>query len=81
MLAKGDHYIRYYNYTHQLIRKLIPSDEIHVIGPNFFCMDNQGYIYMSDEFACCVCIFTNSGELIDLTRRVLGREGYLVRQG
>ena len=72
VLARGEHCIRYYNYTHQLIREIIPYREGgHVIYPWYFCLDSEQNILITDWSAHCVLIFSSKGELI----HKFGREG------
>ena len=72
VLTRGDHWIHYYNYTHQLIRKIIPRGEgRHVTDPWHFCLDAEQNIIMTDLSAHCVLIFSSKGELI----HKFGREG------
>ena len=72
VLTKGEHWIRYYNYTHQLIRKIIPRGEgEHVTKPYHFCLDAKHNILITDSKAHCVLIFTSKGELM----HKFGREG------
>ena len=72
VLTEGEHLIRYYNYTHQLIRKIIPRGEGgHVTNPCHFCLDAQLNILITDLLAHCVLIFTSKGELM----HKFGREG------
>ena len=41
-MTGGEHWSRYYNYTHQLTRKLIACVEGgHVINPWHFCLDAE----------------------------------------
>ena len=72
VLTEGEHLIRYYNYTHQLIRKIIPIGEGgHVTHPHHFCLDAKQNILITDWTAHYVLIFTSKGELI----HKFGREG------
>ena len=65
VLTVGDHWIRYYNYIHQLIRKIIPRREAgYVTNPWCFCLDAEQNILITDWLADCVLIFTSKGELI-----------------
>ena len=65
MLTEGKYWIRYYNYTHQLTRKLIPCGEGgHVTNPWHFCLDAEQNILITDSSAHCVLIFSSKGELI-----------------
>ena len=71
VLAEGEHCIRYYNFTHQLIRKIIPRGGGHVTDPGYLCLDAQQNILITDSIAHCILIFTSKGELI----HKFGREG------
>ena len=72
VLTEGEHWIRYYNYTHQLSRKIIPRGAGgHVTNPFYFCLDAEQNILITDSSAYCVLIFSNEGELI----HKFGREG------
>ena len=72
VLTEGEHWIRCYNYTHQLIREIIPRREGgHVINPWHICLDAEQNILITDLSAHCVLIFTSKGELI----HKFGREG------
>ena len=65
VLREGDPCVRYYNYSHQLIRQIIPRVEGNlVIIPLYFCVDKANYILMTDSITNCVLIFSNRGELI-----------------
>ena len=62
---EGEHWIRYYNYTHQLIREIIPRGEgRHVSDLRHFCLDAEQNIIITDRLAHCVLIFTSKGELV-----------------
>ena len=67
VLTGGEHWIRYYNYTHQLIRKIILRG---VTNPCRFCIDAEQNILMTDSKAHCVLIFTTKGELMHEFGRV-----------
>ena len=72
VLTDGDPCILYYNYSHQLIRQIIPRGEGNlVIHPCYFCVDKANNILMTDNATNCVLIFTNRGELI----HKFGQEG------
>ena len=72
VLTRGEHRIRYYNYTHQLIRMIIPRGEgRYVTNPYHFCLDVKQNILITDSSFHCVLIFTNKGEL----KYKFGREG------
>ena len=65
VLISGDPCVRYYNYSHQLIRQIIPRGEGNlVIYPCYFCIDKASNILMTDFATNCVLIFSNRGELI-----------------
>ena len=72
VLTLGNPCVRYYNYSHQLIRQIIPHGEGNlVIHPVFFCVDKANNILMTDNATNCVLIFSNRGELM----HKFGREG------
>ena len=72
VLAEGKHCLRYYNYTHQLIREIIPRGEGgFVTDPWRFCLDAEQKILITDWSAHCVQIFSSKGEL----KHKFGREG------
>ena len=72
VLTSGDPCVRYYNYSHQLIRQIIPRGEGNlVINPLYFCVDKANNILMADVATNCVLIFSNRGELI----HKFGQEG------
>ena len=65
VLTKGDPCVYYYNYSHQLIRQIIPRGEGNlVINPWYFCIDKANNILMTDIATNCVLIFSNRGELM-----------------
>ena len=65
VLTEGDPCVRYYNYSHQLIRQLIPRGEANLVrNPCYFCVDKASNIIMTDCATNCVLIFSNRGELI-----------------
>ena len=72
VLTEGEHWIRYYNHTHQLIREIIPCGEGgHVINPWDFYLDAEQNVLIADSSAHCVLIFTRKVELI----HKFGRKG------
>ena len=72
VLTVGEHWIRYYNYTHQLIREIIPRGRGgHVTNPFHFFLDAEQNVIITDWSAHCVRIFTSKGELI----HKFGRKG------
>ena len=65
VLTPGDSCVRYYNYSHQLIRQIIPRGERNlVINPLYFFVDKVRNILMTDFATNYVLIFSNRGELI-----------------
>ena len=65
VLTLGDPCVRYYNYSHQLIRQIIPHGERSlVIDPCYFYIDKARNIIMTDIATNCVLIFSSTGELI-----------------
>ena len=65
VLTSGDPCVRYYNYSHQLIRQIIPRGEGNlVIDPSHLCLDKANNILLTDLATNCVLIFSNRGELI-----------------
>lgn len=66
ILKKNSPCILQYNLSHQLIREIIHfgEKEKSVINPNYFCIDDQRNIVMTDQIAECVLVFSNSGELL-----------------
>ena len=72
VLTRGEHWIRYYNYTHQLIRKIIPCEESGYMTNSYhFCLDLKQNILITNELSHCVFIYTSKGELMHM----FGREG------
>ena len=72
VLTFGDPCVRYYNYSHQLIRQIIPRGEGNlVINSFYFCLDKAYNILMTDSATNCVLIFSNIGELM----HKFGQEG------
>ena len=72
VLTPGDPCVRYYNYSHQLIRQIIPRGEGNlVMNPLYFCLDKANNILMTDFATNCVLIFSDRGELI----HKFGQEG------
>ena len=65
VLTLGDMCVIYYNYSHQLIRQIIPRGEENLVkDPCYFCVDKANNILMTDFATNCVLIFSNRGELI-----------------
>ena len=65
VLARGEHWIRYYNFAHQLTKEIIPRGEVgHVTDPYHFFLDAEQNIFVTDWRAHCFLIFTSNGELI-----------------
>ena len=65
VLTEGNPCVRYYNYSHQLIRQIIPCGEGNLeIAPYYFCVDKANNILMTDYATNRVLIFSNRGELI-----------------
>ena len=57
--------ISFYDYSHQLLKEIIPYGEGTLIKLPFnFCVDHQNNILFVDYSANCVVIFSNNGELI-----------------
>ena len=75
VLTDGNPCIRFYNYSHQLIREIITRGKGNqVINPRYFCLDREFNILMTDLSADNVVIFSNRGELLyKLGRRGEGR--------
>ena len=72
VLTDGSPCIRFYNYSHQLIREIITRREGNqVIIPWYFCLDREFNILITDYSADLVMIFSNRGELL----YKLGRSG------
>ena len=65
LLTEGNPCIRFYDYSHQLIREIITRGEVNqVIGPCCFCLDRELNILITDFSANTVIIFSNNGELL-----------------
>ena len=65
VLTRGEHWICYYNYAHQLIRKVIQrAEDRNVTQLCHFCLDAKQNILITDSTANCVIIFSSNGELI-----------------
>ena len=65
VLTSGDPCVRYYNYSHQLIRQIIPRGEGNLeIDPCYFCIDKANNILMTDIATNCVLIFSSRGKLM-----------------
>ena len=57
--------ISFYDYSHQLMRDIIPAGEgTPIINPMNFCLDHQNNILLVDFSSHCVVIFSNNGDLI-----------------
>ena len=83
VLTDGNPCIRFYDYSHQLIRELITQGEGNqVINPRYFCLDREFNIMMTDLSAGSVMIFSNSGELLNkLGKRGEGRGDFISPTG
>ena len=83
VLTDGNPCIRFYNYSHQLIREIITRREGNqVINPQYFCLDREFNILMSDFSSCSVMIFSNRGELLHkLGKRGEGRGDFISPTG
>ena len=65
VLTDGNPCIQFYDYSHQLIRGIIPRGEgYQVINPRYFCLDREFNILMTDFSANSVMIFSNRGQLL-----------------
>ena len=65
ILTEGSPYIQFYDYSHQLIRKIITRGEGNqVINPVSFCLDREFNILITDYSTNSVLIFSNRGELL-----------------
>ena len=72
LLTSENPCVRYYNYSHQLIRQIVPRGTGNlVINPWYFCVDKASNILLTDLASSCVLIFSNRGKLI----HKLGQEG------
>ena len=72
VLTDGSLCIRFYDYFHQLIREIIIQGKVNqVINPQYFCLDREFNILMTDCSACSVMIFSNKGQLL----RKVGKRG------
>ena len=81
VLTEGNHCIRLYDYSHQLIREIITQGKgSHVVNPRYFCLDREFNILITDFSAGStysdysidiVLIFSNRGELL----HKLGKRG------
>ena len=57
--------ISFYDYSHQLLREIIPRGKgTSIRRPFSFCVDHQNNILFTDISANCVAIFSNNGEFI-----------------
>ena len=57
--------IKFYHYSHQLIREIsILVNGRHVSNSGFFCLDRENNIIMTDVSAHCVLAFSSTGQLI-----------------
>ena len=65
VLTEGNPCIRFYDYSHQLIREIITRGEGNqVISPMHFCLDRELNILITDFSANTVLIFSNGGQLL-----------------
>ena len=65
ILKRGDHCICLFNYSHQFVREMIHCGEGTPLNrPQYFCLDQQNNILMTDISSHCVAIFSIRGELI-----------------
>ena len=83
VLTAGIICIRFYNYSHQLTRQLIKRGEGNqVINPQYFCLDSEFNILMTDCSADSVVIFSNSGQLLHkFGKRGEGRADFIFPAG
>ena len=83
VLTEGNPCIRFYNYSHQLIREIMTRGEGNrVIYPVYFCLDRESNILIADFPANTVMIFTNKGELLHkLGKRGEGRGDFISPTG
>ena len=83
VLTEGNPCIRFYNYSHQLIRDIIIRGEGNqVIDPGYFCLDREFNILITDYSANTVMIFSNRGELLyKLGKRGEGRGDFISPTG
>ena len=83
VLTEGNPCIRFYNYSHQLIRDIIIRGEGNqVIEPLYFCLDREFNILITDYSANTVMIFSNRGELLHkLGKRGEGRGDFISPTG
>ena len=56
--------ISFYNYSHKLVKEIIPIGESTIKAPVNFYVDHQNNILFTDFSANCVVIFSNNEELI-----------------
>ncbi|KAI6657066.1 PEP-CTERM domain protein [Oopsacas minuta] len=65
VLVKDDPHIRFYDYSHQLIRQFYTRGEGNqLIDSWHFFLDREFNILMTDRGADCVLIYSNTGDLI-----------------
>ena len=65
LLTEGNPCIRFYDYSHQLIREIITQGEGNqLINPWYFCLDRKFNILMTDCTSDDILIFSNRGELL-----------------
>ena len=75
VLTGGSPCIQFYDYSHQLIRQIIPPGEGNrVINPSYFCLDREFNILMTDYSDDRVLIFSDRGQLL----HKFGRRGDLI---
>ena len=83
VLTAGSPCIRFYDYSHQLIREIITQGQGNqVINPWYFCLDRELNILITDFSADIVLIFSNGGELLHkLGKRGEGRGDFISPTG
>ena len=83
VLTDGNPCIRFYDYSHQLIREIITQGEGNqVINPWYFCLDREFNILMTDLSADDIMIFSNRGELLHkFGKRGEGRGDFISPSG
>ena len=70
VLTEGSPCIKFYDYSHQLIREIITRG-VQVINPRYFCLDREFNLLITDYSANTVLIFSNRGQLL----HKLGKSG------
>ena len=83
VLTEGIPYIRFYDYSHQLIREIITRGKGHqVISPVYFCLDREFNILITDFPASSVLIFSTGGMLLHrFGKRGDGRGDFIAPTG